>query len=115
MDTIHDGLPYEDFSTYSHINYYSNIPMNGQSQFYIGDDEKYKEEENNEEEENVSVDGETDRTEGGAIGTDTEAPPEIPEGSDNAGAGEPVEVPSEPSVEAIPNNSVTVEPSEPVE
>ena len=115
MDTIHDGLPYEDFSTYSHINYYSNIPMNGQSQFYVGDNEKDKEEENNEEEENVSVDGETDRTEGGAIGTDTESPPEISEGSDNAGAGEPVEVPSEQSVEALPNSPVTVEPSEPVE
>lgn len=115
MDTIHDGLPYEDFTTYSHINYYSNVPMNGQSQFYVGNDEKDKEEENNEEEENVSVDGETDRTEGGAIGTDTEAPPEIPEWSDNAGAGEPVEVPSEPSVEALPNSPVTVEPSEPVE
>lgn len=115
MDTIHDGLPYDDFKSYSHVNYYTNIPMNGQSQFYVGDDEEDEKDEDNEEEENISVDGETDRTEGGAIGNDTEAPPEIPDGSDNAGSGEPVEVPTEPSVEALPNSPVTVEPSEPID
>lgn len=82
MDKIHEGLEYENFKTLSNVNYSANIAMNGQSQHYVYDADEDKEEDTNTE---PSTEGETDRTEGGAIGNDPAATPETPPAENNNG------------------------------
>lgn len=102
MDQIHVNLEYKDFETLSGINYYENIAMDGQSQHYVY-------EENDEPDENEPLsEGETDLTEGGAIGNDPSTEAGVSGGENESPSSPAVTEPNDET--SVPNVS---EPSSP--
>ena len=100
-------LEYENFKTLSNVNYSANIAMNGQSQHYVYDADEDKEEDTNTE---PSTEGETDRTEGGAIGNDPAATPETPPAENNNGNN--TSGGNETGGEAVPENPAPPAPED---